>query len=265
MTTDRLRPFVRAPHRRRAVRLAVLLASGSFVAAAAAPRQAPTPERYAAHQIACAPRALRSMNPPSRHLAGSPIPGRRLFGTGDLVLVDRGSDDGLAVDQEFFVRRLVSGVDRATGRRDPWLRVHTAGWIRLVEVKPLTAVGKVLYACDAMEPGDFLEPFAWPEAPAPADTAGTPDYAHAGRVIFGDDRRAMAGPATFVVIDRGAEHDLATGQAVTFFRRAARDPETITVLASGTVVVVLPESATVRVERATEPILVGDLAAPHRR
>ncbi len=230
----------------------------------AAGRQASGRQVYAAYQIACAPRGVRAMAPPTVHVTGSPVPGRRLFGAGDLVTLDRGTDDGLAADQEYFVRRLVAPSDRAAARRDPWLHVHTAGWVRLVQVTPTSAVARVLYACDAMEPGDFLEPFALPEVPAPSEPAGTPDYEHAGRVLFGGGGWTMAGSAAFVVVDLGAEDQVVPGRRVTFFRRSGSDPAAITPVARGTAVIVLPESATVRVEEATEPVVVGDLAALHR-
>lgn len=242
---------------------AVMAAWAPVDSVAAAGSQASTAQTLAAYQLACAPRAVRSMAPPSLHLVGSPMPGRRLFGPGDLVLLDRGSDEGLAVGQQLAVRRLVPGVDRAAARRDPWLRIHTAGWVRLVEVEPAAAIATVVYACDALETGDFLEPFALPEVPAPA-SAGRPDYEQAGHVLFADERRTMAGPPTFVVIDLGAEQGLRPGQRVTLFRRLGGRAGPPVPLGEGLALIVLPESATIRIERATEPVIVGDLAAPHR-
>lgn len=261
MTTDRRRSsgisLVRPA-------LAAAAGIGWTTLALAAHSQAPSPATVAS-DVACAPRVVRTMTPPVSHVSGSPIPGRRLFGTGDLVLIDRGRDHGLEVGQDYFVRRLMSATGREGGRRDPWLRVHTAGWIRLVEVTPTGAVAKVLYACDAMEPGDFLEPFARPEVPARVEPSGDPDYAQAGRVLFVEARWEMAGPPTFVVVDLGTARGLAPGQRVTFFRRAGGDDAPASVLGQGLVVVALPDTSTVRIERVTEPVLVGDRAAPHRR
>ena len=42
------------------------------------------------------------------------------------------------------------------------LTVHTAGWVRVLEVDSDFATAQVLHACEGMLTGDFLEPYAAP-------------------------------------------------------------------------------------------------------
>jgi hypothetical protein len=63
-----------------------------------------------------------------------------------------------------------------------------------------------------------------------------------------------------MVIDRGSEHGVRVGQRVTLFRRrGARSPD---IVGDAIVVAIRSDSATIRVERVSDTISSGDLAAP---
>ena len=49
------------------------------------------------------------------------------------------------------------------------LSIHTAGWIRIVEVQGDSAVSTITHACDAVTQGDYLEKFEMPVVPARCD------------------------------------------------------------------------------------------------
>jgi hypothetical protein len=63
-----------------------------------------------------------------------------------------------------------------------------------------------------------------------------------------------------MVIDRGSEHGIRVGQRVTLFRR--RDARSPDVVGDAVVVAIRIDSATIRVDRVTDTISSGDLAAP---
>jgi hypothetical protein len=65
-----------------------------------------------------------------------------------------------------------------------------------------------------------------------------------------------------MVIDRGLSSDLRVGQSLTVFRnRGKRSPF---VLGEAVIVAIRKDSATIRIERATDDISFGDWAAPQR-
>ncbi len=217
-----------------------------------------------AYRLACAPHAARLAPTGVAHLQASLMPGRRQFGPGDTLVLDAGANRGLAVDQQYYVRRVLPGMDRKSGQKELWTHVHTAGWIRVIEIHPTTALAQVVHACDAFESGDLLEPFELPTVPTPADPPGRPDYSAPGQVLFGGDRRTVSGTSNFMVIDRGSDHGLKPGQRLTIFRRLSGADGPVNPIAQAIVMIVRPDSSTILIERALQGIFVGDLVAPHR-
>jgi len=218
---------------------------------------------YEAEQLACAVQAMRATPSPTAVLESTTLPGRQTYGPGDTLVIDAGTDKGLAVGQDYFVRRVLLPMDRS-GAKEPWVYVRTAGWIRITEVHPRNALAQVVFACDAFDKGDLLQPFSLPVVPAPIDPPGQPDYSSPGQVLLGQDRRTTAGTRFFIAVDRGTDHGLKPGQRVTIFRRLSGPDGPVNPIAQATVMLLLPESAVLRVDTSSQAIFVGDLVAPHR-
>lgn len=219
---------------------------------------------FDAYRVACAPQAVRLAPSGTARLQASLMPGRRQFGPGDTLVVDAGANQDVAVDQQYYVRRVLPGMDRKSGQKELWIHVHTAGWVRITEVYPTSALATVVHACDAFESGDLLEPFVLPTVPAPMDPPGRPDYSAPGQVLFGGDRRTVSGASNFMVIDRGSDHGVKPGQRLTIFRRLAGVDGPVNPIAEATVMLVLSESATILIDRSLQGIFVGDHVALHR-
>lgn len=219
---------------------------------------------YDAYRLACAPRAVRGGAPDGlAHVQSSINPLQGTYGPGDTLMVDAGNNRGLTVGQLFYVRRVSRPLEPGA-EKDPWLEIRTAGWIRLTEVNDASALAAVVYGCDAFAQGDYLEPFELPTVPSPLSPPGQPDYAAPGRVLFGVDRRMAMGEHNFVVIDRGSNHGVKPGQHVTFFRYVGQDTEPRTTTALGTVMLVLTESATVRIDKMLQAVYANSPVALHR-
>jgi hypothetical protein len=143
--------------------------------------------------IACAPAAASD---PSlsrlRVTGGQDAVERGSYAPGDLVTINAGINDGIAVGQEYYTRRMLGALD------DPAIdnpgTIRTSGWLRVYAVDPDMARATISHACDTIDVGDYLEPFAPPivtpgRADAPA--AQRSNYA---RILFGADRReSLAG------------------------------------------------------------------------
>ncbi len=182
-----------------------------------------------------------------------------LYAEGDELVVDGGTLRGIEVGRNFVVRRTyrIEWDPRSeTGE-------HTAGLVQIVAADEHASVAVVIYACDAMMPGDRLASFN-PEplrAPAPL---GTPDYRNAATILFPDIGQLIGAPRRLMVIDRGAAAGVRVGQRVTLFRRRLSGGSAPSVVGDAVVVAVRIDSATIRVEHATDAIFFGDEAAPQR-
>ena len=243
--------------------IAIAAAAAGWSAPAAAQPLHPAAVRDVAAELACGPTAVEALPLDALRLAGGAVAGKVLFGAGETVVVRGGSASGLKPGQQFYVRRIVS--DRFT----PSVRdgislhsVHTAGWIRIADVQRETAAATVTHACGELMEGDYLEPFALPEVPATAP-AGTEDFSSPGRLILADERRQVGSAGSLMVLDRGASHGLRPGQRVTIFRLWPNGGPLVRV-GDATAVVVGPARSTVRIERSSDAIYVGDLAAIQR-
>lgn len=254
------------------IRLAVALLVASWLPAAALSRgpqalaQSPRPPvvRDFAGELACGASAAAAPPTAAIRIAPGREHGKALFGPGDPIIVLAGTAQGIRAGQEYFVRRVIA--DRFTQTRSdgmPTLSIHTAGWVMIVETSTDAAIATVTRACDAMQEGDYLEPFVLPSLPSPR-AAGEPDYAHPGHVILGDDRRQMGAPGDLMVFDRGSDHGLHVGQGLTIFRTTAGGTGPVARIGEAIALIVSPETAVMRIEKTTDSIYVGDLVAIHR-
>lgn len=248
------------------IRLAVLVAVALSPRAAYAQSQTVRDAvvRDMAAEIACAPSAVETRPAAPMHVTGGLVDGKVLFGTGETVIVQGASAQGVRFGQEYFVRRVVP--DQFTKSISDGVilySIHTAGWIRIAEVQGDAAVATVTHSCDALMPGDYLEPFAMPAVPAES-ASGEPDFANPGRLILGDERRQLGGVGSLVVLDRGSDHGLRPGQRVTIFRPVPGGAGPVIRIGEATAVVVRPETTTLRIDTSTGVIYVGDLGAIHR-
>ena len=168
----------------------------STAAAQRAPAAAPTKLPADVLALACAP-SLTYEAPVAamRVTGGQDSFVRRIHAPGDLVTINAGTDNGIKVGQEFYVRRVYRPARRRSAATSP-ATVRTAGWIRVYAVDPAMSLATVTHACDTIEIDDYLEPFALPQVPAAADIRSKPEHDNYGRVMTGADRAAASARAT---------------------------------------------------------------------
>lgn len=241
-----------------------------LVAAAASAQISITPPnsvvvRDVASELACAPQTTVDRPNTSLRITGGDQHGKALYGPGDALVLSGGTAQGLTVGQQYFVRRVVNDTfttQTSGGARS--LSIHTAGWVRIVDVSSNAAVAEIVYACDGMLQGDYLEPYVRPAVAAENASAGAPDFTNPGHVILGDERRQMGSAGSLMVLDRGSDHGIRAGVRVTFFRYATDTAGPILRSGEGTVMVVSPETSIVRIDTTRQAVYVGDLVAIHR-
>ena len=220
--------------------------------------------RDVAEELACGARAAAAAPDMSIRVAPGREKGKSLFGPGETLVIRAGTAQGMKIGQEYFVRRLIE--DRfvhPAGDNVKTSSVHTAGWVRIVDATADSAIAEIVKACDAMEEGDYLEPFIKPAIPT--DTKdGEPDFANPGHVMLGDDRRQMAAQGDLMVLDRGSDHGIHAGQRMTIFRTTGGGSGPVARIAEATALVVHPGTSVIRIDKTSDAVTVGDLVAIHR-
>ncbi len=188
---------------------------------------------------------------------------RTMYAPGDAILLDAGRAAGLAVGQNFVVRRSYRATDFVWDEAVAPTGVHSAGLVQVVEVSEESAVVAVVYACDEFMLGDELEAFAPEPLPLPkAD--GFPDFGRPARVLFGDEGKMLGAPGRLMVIDQGQDAGLEPGQRVTLFRRSRFGRGTVSRIGEGVVVTVRADWSRIRIDSVHDVVFAGDQAAPHR-
>ena len=215
------------------------------------------------HEIACAPRlAIGEPSSPIILIRSAADPANTLFGPGDALIISGGTEQGVAVGQEYFVRGVFTarGLDQAYP--NPLLALRTAGSIRVVAIQQTSAVATIVHACGEFSLGDHLEPFALP-ASAILGPAGEADYTDPALVLFGRAGSVVVGEQQFMAIDRGSSQGVEPGQPLTLFREAVGPAGPVIEVAEAVIVSVAPDSATARLLKTQDPVYAGDLVAIH--
>jgi hypothetical protein len=251
----------------RIVTIAGLVASVSLpsllVASLDAQARRPEQTRAVPLEVICAPSSTLTLPDDSMKIMGGTERRKQMFGTGETVLVNAGTSQGLRAGQHFFVRRIVQ--DRhaeATADVQP-KSIHTAGWITIVETQAYVSVATVAEACDGIQDGDYLQPLVLPEAAAAA-AAGVPDFEDSGRIILGDDRRQLGAAGSLMVVDRGTDHGVRAGQRLTIFRTTVNGTGPVVSIGEAVIISTQAESSVMRIQQSREAIQVGDKIALHR-
>jgi hypothetical protein len=226
--------------------------------------------------MACAPTLAFEAPSPSLLITGGVDSFlRHSYGPGDLITINAGTDNGIEVGQEYFVRRVQqgrSGISRANPAT-----VKTSGWVRVYAVDKTMSLVSVSHTCDILNVGDYLEPFVLPRIPVADANPPRPQRENYGHVMLGTDRRTVFSKDDFFVIDRGSDHGVTLGERVIIYRdkrqveKANKSsenvfpknivPEFLYELGEAVVIEVKPEISTLKATRARDAFQTGDLVA----
>jgi hypothetical protein len=214
--------------------------------------------------LACAPRAVYEAPPrPLRITGGQDDVVRRGYSPGDLVTLNGGTDNGIDVGQEYFVRRVLT-TNGSTMSRDNPGSIQTVGWIRVYAVDKQMSLATISYACDTVEPDDYLEPFMLPVVPIPQPDVPKPQRSNYARILFGRDGRRSLGTRDFFVIDHGSDHGITVGSRFVVYHDKQVPGNFLYELGEAVAVDVAPESATLQVTLARSAFTAGDYVALRR-
>ena len=254
--------------------LASLTETVQVTATAPAPPPPPAPVKPARPQAkpvdkeilasVCGPRQATEFSQAIGHIVSHrDDPNRQLMGPGDLLQLDAGEEHGVATGQNLVVRRRFQTGDRAAPKKLSTFAEQTAGLVQVIETHAESSVALVVYVCGELLAGDTVEPYI-PQPAFFAVATGAPRFDEPARITTGENGWTAAAGGQMMVIDRGIMQGAQRGQRLTIFRRPqGRDGMPLTI-GDGLIVAVRADSATIRIERSTDAVLVGDLVALHR-
>ncbi len=265
---------------RRSIRIlvtAALLAATAPLAAQRRPAPGVThlPEEVMA--LACSP--TLAFEEPLRSLlitGGQESFTHRAFAPGDLITINAGTENGIEVGQEYYVRR-VQPARAPVSRANP-ATIHTTGWVRIYAVDKRMSLVTVSHACDTIDVGDYLEPFALPQVPVGDANPPKQQRENYGRIVLGTDRRTVFAKGDFFVVDRGSDHGVTVGARFIIYRdkrrremasnyatsrqlAAVEVKEFLFELGEAVAVDVKPETSTLQATLARDALLEGDYVA----
>jgi hypothetical protein len=247
-----------------------------LVMAALTPLHAQTrPDSLTPAQIALACAPAPPAEPPAeapRLLGAQDTLRHTLLAPQDLLIVGSGTQAGLQLGQQFFIRRQ-PGTYRGRpggaymGRASGSMTSTTAGWLRIVALNETTAIAAVEHVCGAIFRDDVLVPFEAPAVPADADdnAGGELDFTSLGRVLAAPENHVSAAPGEYVVIDRGRDHGIEPGARLAIYRDLQSPGMPLAALGEAIVMSSGMSAAVIRITRARDAVLTGDYLVPRKK
>lgn len=194
---------------------------------------------------------------PFRIVAAQSGYNHKIYAPGEIVVLNGGTPQGLVPGQKYFIRHLQLGISGEPPSPTTPAPIRTSGYLTVVAADENFALARIDFACDAVEAGDYLDPFVEPVLPTKLAAEGPSNFIDMARVLFGPDRRQQFGAGDLMNIDRGRAQGIGNGTRVGFFRDRQNGTPLVE-LGEGVVVESADDSAKVVVTRAIEVIFSGD-------
>jgi hypothetical protein len=212
----------------------------------------------------CVDLPVATLPAPTLLVRGGHSPDNRgALARGESVIVARTPDDGVAVGQRFLVRRLPSGEDAFQPRGSGYAALKTTGWVTISAVDDLNAVALIDFACDPIEPGDYLEPFADLALPTSLTALVPPDFSERVQILPGLDGRLTFADGDTFSIARGTEHGVAAGARYAIYRDK-KDGRPLVHIGEAMVADPAPATAKVLLVSTVDVVYTDDVAVPRR-
>ena len=204
---------------------------------------------------ACAPVPTAPPGGAHRIIGTTDPTAKELYGTGEQVVVNAGSERGVQVGQRYFVRHVMTshGAPRAE---------DTKGWVQIVAANDRTAIATVVFACSGIQLGDHLEPYVDPVLPPGierTDASGELDFSKTARVLYGENGRLTAGQRDFIIADMGRDQGATPGARYAIYRDLRVDDVPLVRFGEAIVVSTLENRSVIRVTMSRDAVTAGDM------
>ena len=240
---------------------AAVVAAGLPVLAQRAPGQASVNLPPEILSLACAPKLAFEPPPTPIRVTGSQESFvHRVFGPGDLITINAGSDNGIEVGQQYYTRRAVPAERRGISRDNP-ATIRTTSWIRIWAVDDEMSLATITHACTGIELNDYLEPFSLPDEPAISALKPKAQRGNYGRLMPGNDSRMIFGRGDYFLVDRGSDHGVSRGAQFVIYRDNRQPENFLFELGEAVAVEVMPDWSTLRGTVSYDAFRPGDYVA----
>jgi hypothetical protein len=142
--------------------------------------------------------------------------------------------------------------------------VHTAGWVRVWAVEDAMSLVTVTHACDAIQVGDYLEPFTLPQAVVPNPNKPKAERDNYARVMSGLDLRSTFGRGDFFTINRGTAEGITPGAQFVVYRDKKEANNFLFELGEAVAVTVGEGVSTLQVTQSRDAFREGDYVAQRK-
>jgi hypothetical protein len=252
------------PRQGLAITAALLTALAIPAAAQRGPMPAPINLPADVLNLACGAKVAYELPDRSLRITGGQDSfARRTWAPGDLLTINAGTDNGIEVGQQYYVRRVQVENNSRITRATPG-SIRTAGWIRVYAVEKEMSLATVLHACDSIEVNDYLEPFALPTVATASAQILKAERDNYARIMFGVDLRRTFGKGDVFTIDRGIDHDIKPGDRFAVYRDKRVDQNFLYHLGEAFAIEVGPETAVLQVLVARDAFISGDYVAARK-
>lgn len=249
------------------MRFRVLSAAALCLAAspvwAQSPKEVTGPMTLTPAMVMCTDMPVTSKPVPRIVVKAPHTPEDRFAMSSGLVVVTRTPDDGLAIGQRYIVQRLRTDPKRFPRPGEGFGDVRIAGILRIHAMDELNALAEIEFACDGIQPGDYLEPFTETVLPTDATAMAPPDFSDRAHLIFGVDNREMFGHGDTLSIDRGAPQGVTAGQRYAIYRDK-HTGEPLVYVGDAVVMAVGEKTSKLVVIKSIDSLRSGDIAVPRR-
>jgi hypothetical protein len=216
--------------------------------------------------VMCADVLVPALPTPARRIAGAHSPEIRLaMNRGDLAVLPRMPEDGYAVGQRYLVQRLPSGERAVMPKAGGYVPIRTVGWLTVTAVDDSNAMGLVDYACDAIEPDDFLVAYVEPALPTPDPAMPAPDFTERVQILPGENGRHMFGAGDMFSIARGTDDGVMVGARYAIYRDRKDGKPLVHI---GEAVAADPSASTAKLiltRMLNDSVEITDIAVPRRQ
>jgi hypothetical protein len=246
--------------------LFVGVSAGAFAQQAGAARQSDPKMTPLELAIACAPPPSLEVPSSPLHVVGAQdtVP-RTVFDPRDLLVVSGGTQAGVQLGQQYFVRRPTYFAKSRTSLIPNF--ILTLGWVRVVAVNESTAIAAVDHYCGPIYSDDYLETFNSPSVPnelGKDDPSGELDFSTLFRVTSGIEDHTAAVRNDLVLVDRGVDQGAKVGDRFAIYRDLKTSGMPLAAVGEGVMVVIGQSMAIARVTRSRDAVVPGDYVVPRK-
>jgi len=217
-----------------------------------------------AAMVMCTDLPVTTRPVPRLVVAGPHVTDGRHAMTGGLIVINRSPEDGLAIGQRYVAQRMRSDKMMFSPKNEGFGDLRVAGVVTVRAIDENNALASVDFACDSVEIGDMLEPYAERSLPSVAMPSMKPEFTDRAKILFGIDNRVMFGTGDVFSIERGTVHGVTPGARYAIYRDFHNNLPLVYV---ADVVVMTVEALTSRVvvTQMADSIEPGDIAVPRTR